>query len=477
MLSKRVYDLFVKWFKSNYNTWFRGVPKNDRNLVNTKEFQNFIAETGVQPEFIAEPEPELTEMSEEEQLEYWEEKYTDPSNPPHGAPEGKEWYWQDADPTTGMPLSEPRWALRDVATTVEGESWKIGTQGGYDVLLIRDENGNWIPSEVLGKTGTEETITREQELKQQWALKEAELATQRQWARAEEAKSMIQSRWAELAEERDYRKGVPTQEQMAQIWEDVKGQILQSFGTAPENAIQVAMVKTTQNPYVQAPVNQIPEQKAMVQGQLKYLKTELKQMKDQSNDPEDPFYLNNEAKQYMNFLQNEIRNQEMVLAGMESGAYGGTGMTPGMWKTVQGAFGGGGGELRAADTARRWVANPGSPEFANLTTEQIQALQNIGTGLGIYGQGAYMPQEYAVTTPKWLQPLVTGLGETIPRTGAPKVNPISGQAWQRLTPSQQGTWASLVKHAGQNPEDVLATSRSMLPKGLSLGKRWKSFSQ
>jgi len=81
-------------------------------------------------------------------------------------------------------------------------------------------------------------------------------------------------------------------------------------------------------------------------------------------------------------------------------------------------------------------------------------------------------------TPKWLGTMYPELGERMPERERPAMGrakpmgtvggfemaPPSGQAWGRLTPSQQAGWGGMARFYGASPEDLLFQTQQMLPR-------------
>jgi len=68
------------------------------------------------------------------------------------------------------------------------------------------------------------------------------------------------------------------------------------------------------------------------------------------------------------------------------------------------------------------------------------------------------------TLPDYLHPLVANYKAGQPVSKDIRIITPSGQAWNKLLPSQQKAWRDLVRWKGEEPEDYLEHMRQMFPK-------------
>lgn len=115
----------------------------------------------------------------------------------------------------------------------------------------------------------------------------------------------------------------------------------------------------------------------------------------------------------------------------------------------------------ALETSERFAEGAFAPEFEALTPEQRADLSATKKRKG----QREVPKYETPPTPQWLGAMYPQLGGRIPTQQAGfEMAPPSGQAWGKLTPSQQAGWGGFAEHYGASPEDLLFQTEQMAPR-------------
>ncbi len=447
---------------------------------------------------------DIEDMSPEERSIYYGELLKGKAQPTWAAPEGFEWVRSEFDPETNYPLAEDEktWGFKSITGGEEAGETAIEQEGGYDVLVMYDKDGNRHVIEVIGLTDTGELSARDKEQKRQWgithALKmdEAELQRQRDLSVGRWDMSQAYSRWmgktgggyvpglkpgdpayswgqsgADLSRQAELKK--------AEDWDKIKEMTLGSLAGSPErNWLKTDIEKMTFNPYRPDPRLAGETGLTELQASEKQYESALasidKRTKDETDyttrgDPnvewQKDFY-----RQRLNQVRDQIGTFQLQLMGGVEGLED-VGGTP---SDVYGMAKSYGYALESGKQTPDW--------FGGLTPEAQQSLIGASQGLG-YGSYMPPPEPTGTEVPNFLRQFVPGLtGKYIPGTGgitgrAPKITPFSPQQFRATSAQTRQKLAGYADFVGQDFGEMQRRMWERQPLNLQLGKNWRSAQQ
>ncbi len=251
----------------------------------------------------------------------------------------------------------------------------------------------------------------------------------------------------------------------SRIFEDARRELLGGL-TGAENWIKRWEAKNKPNPFQQT-------SREVRQGNIDAVREEVKGLKEAASiiqkrqkDPSDPLFLNvdrpdvatSPEQQYAIGIMSRLHTAEDKLleftapnrAEIEAAEI--TGVDP----------------AKIGGLAVRFASNRGDPEFANMTIEEQKALTSVALEAGF----STVPEPARPTTP----PTPSFISKLFPsqagNLSVANIGRVSGQAFGRLTPSQQQGLLGFAEFQGMEPSEILPQFTQRRP-----GPRWQPSSQ
>ena len=247
-------------------------------------------------------------------------------------------------------------------------------------------------------------------------------------------------------------------------------------------------IKEKDNPYVVRDITG-EERLQVIKGEREYIKGEKKYLKDRMANQSDPLLSDTKTTDLMNTYDAILSGLDRQELDIKGATYGGAaGMTGNTYlerlaeKFQEGVIGGFTPEIgqtfptgspyeSAQKLLDKYILNPNSPEFQNLTQEEKNLLQTAYT--------TSLPQSKTESTlyiPEWLRKSISGSPRSIKGLNWQEAITPSGQTFFGWNPTQQSIWSSYVKASGGSANDLIAHMQTMLPSKYSTAS-WRTASQ
>lgn len=359
-----------------------------------------------------------------------------------------------------------------------------GTIYGYsdeDIAKMASDLG--VTSQEVRRRLAEGTVGAGQDTGEITPWQQAQLDFQKQqfeWGKTQaeiEAQNKRNELWTanQQAQEAQFWSGMANKQAQAGIdqnaiyekaYEDARQSMLSSL--SPTDWVQKYQVTNMTNPYTKSEPGTREQVDTMIQ-ERRDISDAIKEMESQANDPNNPATLET-MKNALAYLKSERDRLGSDIMGFKLGQIGGLSEVKRVADTVGTSY------WDALNKSITYAQNPDSPEFADMSMEEKQA---IGIAARTFMVAPAKVEEPTLNIPDWLQPAI-GAGTTTKVTGVnatkwPSPVTPSGQYWNKLTPTQQAMFGSYATAQGsQNPNDLVSQMRMQTPRNLNLGKYWKS---
>ena len=240
------------------------------------------------------------------------------------------------------------------------------------------------------------------------------------------------------------------QRQRAAMWDEIRANVMSSIKDVPSEWLNYKQLEIAQNPYSQetTPWGDLSKARENSAQATEILK-EAKQREDIARkDPN--ISLTAADKAFIEFAESNYQAATDVV-----------------------------------DRAYLAAGSPGKSAEEPWTPAKLGGYQQTDQGMMPWysvGEEAAPKPVKGVATPAWMERYASQLRgkQWIPGTGnvggeLTEVSPLSGQAAQRLSPTQLEMMKGLAKFSGQEPSDWLYQASVQTPKNISLGRTWGGF--